>query len=99
LLFLIKGLFSAEGTERNKLASLFSCDRLQMYQEDTICLEPVLNDIYILSCGHVFHFDCLRLWMEKSSTCPNCRVPLKEFAHLKKEEAMDDSDEDKTKGK
>ncbi|XP_034949008.1 E3 ubiquitin-protein ligase TRAIP-like [Chelonus insularis] len=24
-------------------------------------------------CGHVFHFTCLREWLERSKTCPECR--------------------------
>jgi hypothetical protein len=27
-------------------------------------------------CGHVFHHECLGLWLPKSSTCPYCRQDL-----------------------
>ncbi|KAH9811289.1 hypothetical protein DFH28DRAFT_465525 [Melampsora americana] len=29
-----------------------------------------------LPCGHVFHFHCLRSWLERQQTCPTCRRPL-----------------------
>jgi E3 ubiquitin-protein ligase synoviolin len=29
-----------------------------------------------LPCGHIFHFDCLRSWLEDNTTCPTCRGPV-----------------------
>lgn len=29
-----------------------------------------------LPCGHVFHFHCLRSWIERSNTCPTCRAVI-----------------------
>ncbi|KAK8861245.1 hypothetical protein IAR55_002064 [Kwoniella newhampshirensis] len=26
-----------------------------------------------LSCGHIFHFHCLRSWLERQQSCPTCR--------------------------
>ncbi|EST06478.1 Zinc finger, RING-H2-type [Kalmanozyma brasiliensis GHG001] len=26
-----------------------------------------------LSCGHIFHFRCLRSWLERQQSCPTCR--------------------------
>ncbi|EPB83523.1 hypothetical protein HMPREF1544_09744 [Mucor circinelloides 1006PhL] len=26
-----------------------------------------------LPCGHIFHFHCLRSWLERQQTCPTCR--------------------------
>lgn len=31
------------------------------------------DDIFYTRCGHVFHFDCLTQWLERSKTCPQCR--------------------------
>lgn len=29
-----------------------------------------------LACGHIFHFHCLRSWLERQQTCPTCRAPI-----------------------
>eukprot|EP00127_Corallochytrium_limacisporum_P005658 Clim_evm37s210 gene=Clim_evmTU37s210 len=29
-----------------------------------------------LNCGHIFHFACLRLWLERQQTCPTCRTSV-----------------------
>lgn len=28
------------------------------------------------SCNHMFHFHCLRSWLERSSSCPTCRTQI-----------------------
>ncbi|GAA5940902.1 uncharacterized protein JCM15063_000914 [Sporobolomyces koalae] len=29
-----------------------------------------------LPCGHVFHFHCLKSWLERQQSCPTCRRPV-----------------------
>mmetsp|Transcript_18272 Transcript_18272/g.57094 ORF Transcript_18272/g.57094 Transcript_18272/m.57094 type:complete len:445 (+) Transcript_18272:2620-3954(+) len=29
-----------------------------------------------LPCGHVFHFGCLRLWLQQQQSCPTCRSEI-----------------------
>ncbi|KAJ9073067.1 hypothetical protein DSO57_1020474 [Entomophthora muscae] len=29
-----------------------------------------------LPCGHIFHFSCLRSWLERQQSCPTCRSPV-----------------------
>ncbi|CAM9684419.1 unnamed protein product [Chrysoparadoxa australica] len=29
-----------------------------------------------LACGHIFHFQCLRLWLQQQQTCPTCRTEI-----------------------
>ena len=29
-----------------------------------------------LQCGHIFHFTCLRSWLERHHTCPMCRATI-----------------------
>jgi E3 ubiquitin-protein ligase synoviolin len=29
-----------------------------------------------LPCSHVFHSECLRVWLSKQHTCPTCRAKL-----------------------
>jgi len=31
-----------------------------------------------LPCGHIFHFNCLRSWLERQQSCPTCRTPVLE---------------------
>lgn len=37
-----------------------------------------------LDCGHIFHFRCLRSWLERQQACPTCRrsVLEREFLDL-----------------
>ena len=44
--------------------------------ECTICLEEVKS--FPLKCGHVFHQECLKKWLNEKKTCPNCRIKIKE---------------------
>ncbi|GAB0094652.1 E3 ubiquitin-protein ligase TRAIP [Sergentomyia squamirostris] len=40
-----------------------------------ICTECVLptEDLCANSCGHIFHYPCIRQWIERSKSCPQCR--------------------------
>ncbi|KAL7754301.1 E3 ubiquitin-protein ligase hrd1 [Sorochytrium milnesiophthora] len=33
-----------------------------------------------LQCGHIFHFGCLRSWLERQQSCPTCRRSVVEMA-------------------
>lgn len=34
-------------------------------------------------CGHNFHLSCIDIWLTKQSTCPVCRLPLKDSSGRK----------------
>merc|ERR1719401_1097049 len=42
----------------------------------SICLEFFRHGMLLtgLSCGHVFHVECLTQWVQRSAHCPNCRA-------------------------
>jgi hypothetical protein len=44
----------------------------------SICTQEfILNEeVAILSCRHMFHPDCIRLWMNRQRSCPFCRHDL-----------------------
>ncbi|XP_067004019.2 E3 ubiquitin-protein ligase TRAIP [Anabrus simplex] len=33
-----------------------------------------VDEVYGTSCGHLFHYLCLMQWIERSSSCPQCRT-------------------------
>ncbi|KAL1192796.1 E3 ubiquitin-protein ligase SIS3 [Cardamine amara subsp. amara] len=57
----------------NELESL----RIQTEHDDcTICLEELLvgqREIMKLHCSHIFHEDCIIMWMRHNRSCPICR--------------------------
>ena len=48
----------------------------------TICCESIelKTPGMFMPCGHIYHEDCLRPWLETKNTCPVCRfdLPLEE---------------------
>ena len=55
----------------------------------SICLILFKVDevIYKLPCKHIFHKGCLDGWLKKQSSCPLCRLDIKEYfdTHEKQE--------------
>lgn len=43
-----------------------------------VCIDEISvgNEAMFMPCGHTFHPDCLRPWLEKHNTCPICRKEL-----------------------
>lgn len=60
----------------------------ELEQTDKVCIicreemvfpqeEGVLrNTPKKLGCGHIFHFKCLKSWLERQQSCPTCRTSL-----------------------
>ena len=44
--------------------------------ECSICFEPLKKSKFSLqlSCGHTYHFKCLRRWQKEQPNCPLCRA-------------------------
>ncbi|KAL2949411.1 hypothetical protein AAZX31_20G174800 [Glycine max] len=52
----------------------------------TVCLSEYQGEdmLRILPyCGHSFHVTCIDLWLQQNSTCPVCRISLREFPERK----------------
>ena len=47
----------------------------QMDRTCIICRED-MESAKKLPCGHMFHFHCLRSWLERQQSCPTCRTPV-----------------------
>jgi hypothetical protein len=51
-------------------------DTVQNNEECCICL-CINNGPWVrLDCNHLIHYDCIKLWLDKSNTCPLCRIKL-----------------------
>ena len=47
-----------------------------------ICLEEI-KQAKKLKCGHIFHLNCLRRWLEQNIQCPTCRDKIElDFAQV-----------------
>ncbi|KAM1778761.1 hypothetical protein ACFX12_040219 [Malus domestica] len=53
----------------------------------TVCLAEYHGDdvLRILPyCEHSFHVTCIDIWLQQHSTCPVCRISLREFPEIKR---------------
>ncbi|KAL2486767.1 RING-H2 finger protein ATL16 [Abeliophyllum distichum] len=49
------------------------------YSDCAVCLVEFQEEEklrIIPSCGHVFHIDCLDIWLQKNANCPLCRTSI-----------------------
>lgn len=46
----------------------------------SICLEEYKNNDKIkkLDCNHIFHSECVKIWLSNKTTCPICRTDLRQ---------------------
>ena len=42
----------------------------------SICLESFCKKNIQTICKHHFHYDCLKKWLEKNTSCPYCRCHI-----------------------
>ena len=59
--------------------------------ECSICIGTLeSNEWCKISCKHLFHNECIKKWLEKSKSCPNCKSELKiiQISYLTKKEIL-----------
>jgi len=54
---------------------VYPVEEIDLSKNCTICSENYVKEEYktILSCNHVFHYNCMKEWVKYSQTCPICR--------------------------
>eukprot|EP00339_Tiarina_fusa_P002114 CAMPEP_0117017284 /NCGR_PEP_ID=MMETSP0472-20121206/13520_1 /TAXON_ID=693140 ORGANISM="Tiarina fusus, Strain LIS" /NCGR_SAMPLE_ID=MMETSP0472 /ASSEMBLY_ACC=CAM_ASM_000603 /LENGTH=312 /DNA_ID=CAMNT_0004721611 /DNA_START=860 /DNA_END=1794 /DNA_ORIENTATION=+ len=60
---------------RNKYPDVTAEQLAELNDDCAICREP-METAKKLPCEHVFHENCLRLWLEHHHSCPTCRHQL-----------------------
>lgn len=58
---------------------------MQVIDECSICLIQMTkgNNLFITSCGHTFHFECIKQVLEKTNAvCPLCRADQQQLNSL-----------------
>lgn len=52
--------------------------KLNIYNKCCICLDDIKKPKHAqyLPCCHFFHKICIDKWLEKNTTCPECRIPI-----------------------
>ncbi len=50
-----------------------------------ICMTSRMSSKMVLSCGHKFHFVCLKKWFKNSNKCPLCNAPIEKCSQCNSE--------------
>lgn len=63
--------------QQNQLANLSVCVVRKIPEQCAICLDEIdVLDVQELPCAHSFHSGCIKMWLQKNTTCPCCRIEL-----------------------
>ncbi|KAK2976360.1 hypothetical protein RJ640_014191 [Escallonia rubra] len=67
-----KGEYEESKTEKHRCTVCLA----EYHAEDTLRILPF--------CGHFFHATCIDIWLQQHSTCPVCRISLRELPENKR---------------
>tara|TARA_B110000902_G_scaffold261494_2_gene336379 strand:+ start:49 stop:405 length:357 start_codon:yes stop_codon:yes gene_type:complete len=58
-----------------KIKKINGSDLENLINECSICLEEykINEKIMILDCDHIYHKECINLWLNENHNCPICR--------------------------
>lgn len=62
-----------------------------------VCFELLQRNTRNLSCGHVFHENCITQWYVTADSCPVCRVDQGKDNYIKFKNLVEDNMRDKYK--
>lgn len=75
----MKSLCEVQCNSSSLTVVTFSCRCIvclaDYHHEDTLRILP--------NCGHSFHVNCIDIWFQQHSTCPICRVSLRDVSEKK----------------
>jgi len=77
-MFLFKKKESKVDTKKEEISKISFINKSSELDECIICLEKMkLNEkLMILKCTHIYHHECLSLWLSKKSICPLCDTKI-----------------------
>eukprot|EP00591_Stephanopyxis_turris_P007887 CAMPEP_0195527202 /NCGR_PEP_ID=MMETSP0794_2-20130614/28715_1 /TAXON_ID=515487 /ORGANISM="Stephanopyxis turris, Strain CCMP 815" /LENGTH=320 /DNA_ID=CAMNT_0040658065 /DNA_START=730 /DNA_END=1692 /DNA_ORIENTATION=+ len=61
----------------------------------TVCLDVVEEGdrVGVLKCDHIFHADCLKMWLRRRNVCPLCQSPDIASPRRRRRQRQSDNDE------
>ena len=68
-----------ENNENTNYQSINPANQLVIFEssnpekECIICFEKMGDIECKLNCNHTYHYNCIKEWVEKKNTCPECR--------------------------
>ncbi len=73
-MFLFKKKESKVETKKEEISKYSFINKSPELDECIICLEKMKENekLMILKCTHIYHHECLSLWLSKKSICPLC---------------------------
>ena len=61
-----------------QLSSILVINNNKKYDDTlcVICLDDITDKTVELKCVHIYHYDCIKEWIEVKATCPLCNYKI-----------------------